>query len=151
MEMFSKVKYLDDNLRQKVGQDADKKFGSKNSYVKNLWILREYKKRGGKVRNEGKKPSKESIKKQVSATLVFDNDNSILEYILKKEFETFDSDEFSEIRADFQKIIDSEFSDETIDEVLFAGADKPLGSISDNIEQFENSLKDLNALVAGIF
>lgn len=118
MEMFSKVKYLDDNLRQKVGQDADKKFGSKNSYVKNLWILREYKKRGGKVRNEGKKPSKESIKKQVSATLVFDNDNSILEYILKKEFETFDSDELSEIRADFQKIIDSEFSDETIDEIL---------------------------------
>lgn len=118
MEIFSKVKYLDEKLRTKVGQDADKKFGAKNSYVKNLWILREYKKRGGKVRNEGKKPSKESIKKQVSATLIFDNDNSILEYILRKEFETFASEEFSEIRADFQKIVDSGFSDEIIDEIL---------------------------------
>lgn len=120
MEIFSKVKYLDPELRSKVGQDADKKFGNKNSYVKNLWILREYKKRGGKVRNEGKKPSKDSIKKQVSATLVFDNDPSVLQYILTKEFEKFSDKEFEEIRADFQTIIDNDFSEQIIDDILFS-------------------------------
>jgi hypothetical protein len=69
---FSAVEFLDKELRTKVGQAADKKFGAKNSYAKNLWILREYKKQGGKVKNSGKKPSSEKIKKQVNASIIVD-------------------------------------------------------------------------------
>lgn len=64
-EIFAaKVDYADKELYQKVRQDANKKF-DKDSYVKNLWVLKEYKRRGGKVKQSGKKPSAESIKKQV--------------------------------------------------------------------------------------
>ena len=64
MKILEAVKYKDASLYESVKRDADKKF-PKNSYVKNLWIIREYKKRGGKVEYEGDKPSKNSIKKQV--------------------------------------------------------------------------------------
>jgi hypothetical protein len=60
------VNYQNKELYNEVRKDADKKF-PKNSYLKNLWVLREYKKRGGKVKYEGKKPSGKSIKKQVRA------------------------------------------------------------------------------------
>jgi len=64
-EIFAaKVDYLNKELYQKVRQDANKKF-DKDSYVKNLWVLKEYKRRGGKVKQTGKKPSSESIKKQI--------------------------------------------------------------------------------------
>lgn len=66
-EIFAaKVDYADKELYQRVRQDANKKF-DKDSYVKNLWVLKEYKKRGGKVKQSGKKPSAESIKRQVKA------------------------------------------------------------------------------------
>lgn len=117
MEIFSKVKYLDKDLRSKVGQDANKKFGEKNSYVKNLWILREYKKRGGKVRNIGDKPSKEKIKKQISESSSLPNDKNILEYIFSKEIEEFQELE-SEI-SDLKKILESDFNQETIDNIIF--------------------------------
>lgn len=61
------VEYKDKALYETVKEAADKKF-SGNSYVKNLWIIREYKKRGGKVSYEGKKPSNVSIKKQVKGS-----------------------------------------------------------------------------------
>lgn len=65
---MAKIKYKDSDLRQEVGRKADEKFGAKNSYVKNLWILREYKKRGGKVSQTGEKPSKPEIKKLTKST-----------------------------------------------------------------------------------
>lgn len=69
-EIFAaKVDYLDKGLYQRVRQDANKKF-DKDSYVKNLWVLKEYKRRGGKVKQSGKKPSAESIKKQVKGGLI---------------------------------------------------------------------------------
>lgn len=69
-EIFAaKVDYADKELYQRVRQDANKKF-DKDSYVKNLWVLKEYKKHGGKVKQSGKKPSAESIKKQVKAGCV---------------------------------------------------------------------------------
>ena len=61
---FAAVNYKDKDLINRVRQDADKKF-SGNSYVKNLWILKEYKKRGGKVSYKGDKPSSKKIEKQV--------------------------------------------------------------------------------------
>ena len=66
-ESFSKVEYKDKELYQKVRKDADNKFGAKNSYVKNLWVLKEYKKRGGKTKFSGKKPNSDEIKKSVKS------------------------------------------------------------------------------------
>ena len=60
------VEYKNKALYIKVKEAADKKF-AKDSYVKNLWIIREYKKRGGEVGYEGKKPSNTSIQKQVKS------------------------------------------------------------------------------------
>ena len=65
--VFAAVKYADDKLHSRIKQEAEKKFGAKNSYVKNLWIHKEYKKRGGKSSYEGKKPSDKKIKNQIKA------------------------------------------------------------------------------------
>jgi predicted acyl esterase len=70
--MFAAVKYADEKLHSKIKQEAEKKFGAKNSYVKNLWIHREYKKRGGKSSYKGKKPSGKKIQKQINASVEFD-------------------------------------------------------------------------------
>ncbi len=72
------VEYLNQDIYKNVKKDADDKFGNKNSYVKNLWILKTYKKRGGKVKydNNDKKPSNEKIKKSVSASFVYQPDLS---------------------------------------------------------------------------
>jgi hypothetical protein len=66
MELLLAVEYKDKQLYNSVKKAADSKF-SQNSYVKNLWILKEYKKRGGKVSYENKaKPKNSSIQKQIS-------------------------------------------------------------------------------------
>lgn len=66
MEILLAVEYKDKQLYNSVKKAADSKF-SQNSYVKNLWILKEYKKRGGKVSYENKtKPKNQDIKKQIS-------------------------------------------------------------------------------------
>lgn len=70
-EIISEVKYRDEELYNRVKQAANKKFGDKTSYVKNLWILREYKSRGGKVQYKGKKPSSTSTKKLIKGSQVF--------------------------------------------------------------------------------
>ena len=64
-ETVYSVEYENQHLHQEVVKDANKKF-DKNSYVKSLWILKEYKRRGGKVNYSGdKKPSKHKIEKQI--------------------------------------------------------------------------------------
>jgi hypothetical protein len=66
MDVLIAVNYSDHKLYNSVKTSADKKF-PKNSYVKNLWILKEYKKRGGKVSYENKtKPKNSAIQKQIS-------------------------------------------------------------------------------------
>lgn len=113
--IFSKVNYLNEDLRKKVGQEANKKFGNKNSYVKNLWILREYKRKGGKVRNEGEKPSKKSIKDQISKSSTIDTEKENIQ----KEIKFLFSDEFKEIKESYQKIINASFDESVIDEIVF--------------------------------
>lgn len=65
MTIFAGIKYLNPDIREKVEKEAEKKFGAKNSYVKNLWILKTYRKQGGKTKFEGKKPSGQKITKQI--------------------------------------------------------------------------------------
>ena len=71
-ESFAAVKYYNQDLYNRIKQQAEKKFGSKNSYVKNLWIHKEYKKRGGKSSYKGKKPSNKSIKTQIKGNFEID-------------------------------------------------------------------------------
>jgi hypothetical protein len=94
--VFASVEYNDSELLSRVKDAANKKFGERNSYVKNLWVLREYKKRGGKVKYSGKKPSgeqiKENVKKDVErlrsqASIEVDLTETSLSFFLKKEFE----------------------------------------------------------------
>ena len=61
-ELFAAVKYADTELHNRIKKEADKKFGPKGGYAKNLWVLKEYKKRGGKSSYKGKKPSNDKIK-----------------------------------------------------------------------------------------
>jgi hypothetical protein len=83
--ILAAVNYKDKDLIEKVRDAANKKF-SGNSYVKNLWILKEYKKRGGKVGYKGKKPSDKSIKKQTEGASI---DEEIFNLI--DEFEESDA------------------------------------------------------------
>jgi hypothetical protein len=71
-QVFAKVTYVDQVLLQSVRRSADEKFGKKNSYVKNLWVLKEYRKRGGRTKFKGKKPSSKTIQKQVKASQELD-------------------------------------------------------------------------------
>lgn len=95
-DVFAAVDYQDTKLLNTVKDAADKKFGSNRSYVKNLWILREYKKRGGKVKYSGKRPSKDAIKKNVQKDVErlrsqggveVDLTETYLKVALKKEYE----------------------------------------------------------------
>lgn len=70
-EIISEVKYVDKTLHESIKRTADKKFGNKSSYVKSLWILKEYKNKGGKVQYKGKKPPQTSIKKQIKGSETF--------------------------------------------------------------------------------
>lgn len=96
-DVFAAVDYQDTKLLNSVKDAADKKFGSNRSYVKNLWILKEYKKRGGKVKYSGKRPSKESIKDNVQKDverlrrakggIEVDLTDTYLKLTLKKEYD----------------------------------------------------------------
>jgi hypothetical protein len=72
--IFAKVEYLDEKLHQSVKKEADSKFGAENSYVKNLWVLKEYKKKGGKTKYSGEKPSKDKVSKQVKGEVDINDD-----------------------------------------------------------------------------
>ena len=68
-ELFASIEWADEKLHEQVKQEADKKFPG-NSYAKNLWILREYRSRGGKVKKyTGKKPTKIQIKKILEGSM----------------------------------------------------------------------------------
>jgi hypothetical protein len=69
---FAEVEYLDKEKLAEVKRVADQKFGEKNSYVKNLFVLKEYKKRGGKVKYSGDKPESSDIKSLVKSSLFDD-------------------------------------------------------------------------------
>jgi len=96
-DVFASVNYGNTSLLNSVKQAAEKKFGSKRSYVKNLWILKEYKKRGGKVKYSGKKPSGDTIKKNVekdvdrlrraNATIEVDLSGAYISLAIKTELE----------------------------------------------------------------
>jgi hypothetical protein len=81
------VIYLNKPLYQKVKQAADQKF-DKPSYVKSLWTSREYKKRGGKVKYEGGKPSNESIKKAVASQEIEQDGCFVTASLLWNDYET---------------------------------------------------------------
>jgi len=85
-EVISSVEYKDSALHNSVKQKADKLF-PKNSYVKSLWILREYKKRGGAVSYKGEKPKSGSIKKEVKSESY---DGRKQDYLFKVRFENYE-------------------------------------------------------------
>ena len=67
-ELFAAVKYADTELHNRIKKEADKKFGPKGGYAKNLWVLKEYKKRGGKSSYKGQKPSNDKIKNLIKGS-----------------------------------------------------------------------------------
>jgi hypothetical protein len=87
-EVLSSVEYKDKALHDRVKQSADKLF-KKDSYVKNLWILKEYKKRGGEVSYQGKKPKNSSIKKVVQSEKESYNGRK-QDYLFKVRFENYE-------------------------------------------------------------
>lgn len=93
------VTYQNKELYNEIRKSANKKF-PKDSYVKNLWILREYKKRGGKVGYDGKKPSKEKIKKQVKASelIMLDFERELIRHRVPKEIIEAKASKDSEIQ-----------------------------------------------------
>jgi len=64
---FASVTYKDQEKLSRIKQRANNKFGEKNSYVKNLWVLKTYRDEGGNLDYKGEKPKSEEIKKQTSA------------------------------------------------------------------------------------
>jgi hypothetical protein len=94
-DILASVKYKDNALYERVRQAADKKF-SGNSYVKNLWILNEYKRRGGKVSYTDKKPSRTSIKKSIKGK----EEKIVVNYsICEADLDCGSEEEVSEVKA----------------------------------------------------
>jgi hypothetical protein len=73
---FASVEYKDQDKLSRIKQRANDKFGEKNSYVKNLWVLKTYKDEGGGLDYHGEKPKSKEIKKQVSGEEVAVDSNN---------------------------------------------------------------------------
>jgi hypothetical protein len=63
---FASVTYKDQDKLSRIKERANKKYGEKNSYVKNLWVLKTYRDEGGNLDYKGEKPKSKDIKKQIS-------------------------------------------------------------------------------------
>lgn len=74
ISLARKVDYLNEKLHEEVVREADQKF-PKNSYVKSLWILHTYEKKGGKVKYSGK--DKNPSNKKVQNTLKKEHQNKV--------------------------------------------------------------------------
>jgi hypothetical protein len=107
-DVFAAVDYQNKDLLNSVKDAADKKFGSNRSYVKNLCILKEYKKLGGKVKYSVKRPGKDEIKKNVKKDVdrlrsqgrfEVDLNETYLTLALKKEHEFVNASDDSEVTS----------------------------------------------------
>lgn len=118
MLSLAAVNYKNTELIKKVRQQADQKFG-KDSYVKNLWVLREYKRRGGKVSYKGDKPSNKNIQESVSCvweSLVdewedvdFDEED-LDENLTAEEALAFNEEKISEIYKKYHQTVNMSYS-----------------------------------------
>jgi hypothetical protein len=135
MKSTATVIYLNKPLYQKVKQAANQKF-DKPSYVKSLWITREYKKRGGKVRYEGGKPSNESIKKAVASAGIQQEGCFVTASLLWNDYET---DEI-----DFEKALTEDCTDSAIKKVLsyYQSYASELNSVEDLLEETDDAEED---------
>jgi len=107
---MAKITYLDEDLYERVKRDADKKF-RKDSYVKHMWVLKEYERRGGKTSKEGKKPSNKQVKKLVKG---YEINLDLYEFEVAADKDYNDYCEEFGLRA--EKII-AEDNQEKIDEI----------------------------------
>jgi len=132
-DVFAAVDYKDSSLLNTVKQAADKKFGSKRSYVKNLWVLKEYKKRGGKVKYSGKRPSGDTIKKNVEKDVDrLRRANATIEVDLSEPSKAFQL-EMEELNLASLLDTDEEVQDLAFDLVYFS---------SNDYEDFEDYLNE---------
>jgi hypothetical protein len=116
---MAKITYLNKELYNRVRKDADKKF-SKDSYVKNIWVLKEYERRGGKTKKSGEKPKNEKIKKQVTGSWELDFDLDTFEVASEDdEFEQDYEDYCREFGIEIEtfETIEAKDNQEKIDEV----------------------------------
>jgi hypothetical protein len=128
MDIFAAVNYQNSELIKNVRQSADKKFGDKNSYVKNLWVLKEYKRRGGKVSYEGKKPSNKKIEKQV-AGVSLDFSEEILTILIRSEAKKLNDDELTEEAEAFLEDYACDTLEDFFEEEIFAADKDKIGEI----------------------
>lgn len=112
---MAKITYLDKDLYNKVKKDADKKF-SKDSYVKNMWVLKEYERRGGKTKKSGEKPKNEKIKKQVTGSWELDFDLDTFEVAEYDDFDKAYQEYCKEFGLDDSEVIEADAKEDRIDE-----------------------------------
>jgi len=112
---MAKITYLNKDLYNKVKKEADKKF-NKDSYVKNLWIMKQYEKRGGKLKKDGEKPSEKKVKKSIKGSYELDLD--LWEFGFDEEYEDYVSycQEFGLEAEEYDKL-EAKDNQEKINEV----------------------------------
>lgn len=134
-----KIQRLNKELFKKVEEEADNKFGKDNSYVKNLWTEKEYKKRGGKSVYKEKKPKSEKIEKRLSKEAKSYSINIspqlqkiyIEKEILKySESNLLEDEEKNDLFFDLDYLNDSNFKEEIIQDYLsFANKEEKLNEV----------------------
>ena len=150
-EIFAAVEYQDTKLLNSVKDAADKKFGSNRSYVKNLWILREYKKRGGKVKYSGKRPSSDTIKKNVQKDVERLRSQGSVEVDLTDVYREF-SLEREEILFASSIETDEEIQDLASDLVYLTSTSyESLEEYINENEEFEALAKDNSEKIAEVY
>jgi hypothetical protein len=105
MKSTAKVIYHDKSLLSKVRKSADEKFGNKNSYTKNLWTLRSYKKQGGRVSYQGEKQSNKKIEQSVAFAVAMKDWLSAKADKWPELFETEDVDIESAAKEDCEDMV----------------------------------------------
>lgn len=73
-DLEAAITYLDEQKEKEAQELADKKFGTKTSYVKSLYKLLQYKKNGGRVKYTGQKPQAQIVRKQIKGCTIIEID-----------------------------------------------------------------------------
>lgn len=121
MESFARhIEYLDKKLYEEVKKEVSSKIPA--SYIRNLQILRLYKKRGGHVKysGPGSKPSSDKVQDRIKK----EHQNKVRRKDGKKsraaiyEIDLFAMDNASEYNQQYNEILASDFTDQEKQELI---------------------------------
>jgi hypothetical protein len=143
----AKVEYLNKKLYEEVKKEVSRKIPQ--SYVRNLQILKEYKKKGGKVRYSGQSPSNKSVQKNLKQEHknkvkreghgVFDVSVFNEELAAKAVVFDFLSQSLADIKLDFSKFLNPNLNPDLLNPGREKNTYRPMEKDDDGAKRIVNA------------